>query len=111
MAWTLTDLPPKPVLLLIELPRPPQIDVGDMLVIHTDFAALDAPLLARYRPEHIACPLVADQFDAVQLALRLSQLGYSGWLTVIGPALPDRRMVAAELAAAAPGMRIAITTG
>lgn len=116
MAWDRTGsgIPAAQVLLLVGLDAPPEggaaAETG-WTVAKTAYDGLDAPLLARLRPEHIACPLVAPQFDAVQLAQRLARLGFTGRLTVLAPALPDRRMVAAELAAAAPGIRIVIATG
>lgn len=70
-------------------------------------SALNSALLYVLRPDHVVCPLVALDFDAMQLAARLRVIGYGGRLTVVAD-VPDPAMIAQELAQAAPGIRILV---
>ena len=79
---------------------------GDWSVIHATYGAVSPDLLAQVRPDCVACPLLAADFDAAMLAQRLAECGFAGRLVVLTPALPDRRMVAREIASAAPGIRV-----
>ncbi len=78
--------------------------------LRVSLAALDAPLLARLLPERVVTPLVGDGFDALDVAERLSALGFRGRLEVLCPALPDRRLIRAEIAAACPGVELRFVT-
>lgn len=59
--------------------------------------ALDAVLLATLGAQKVFCPLVADGFDALAAALRLTQLGFDGTLVVLAPVLPNPKMVEREI--------------
>ena len=59
--------------------------------------ALDAVLLATLEARQVVCPLVAEGFDALAVALRLAQLGFRGPLMVLAPVLPNPRMVEREI--------------
>lgn len=61
------------------------------------FPSLDGALLDQLKPAGVAFALFASGFDAPQLIARLSELGFTGWVCVITPPLPDRRMVEREL--------------
>lgn len=97
------------VALLVGLATAPPL-LADWSVIHASYGAVSPVLLAQVRPDCVACPLLAAEFDAAQLAQRLEQIGFVGRLLVMAPALPDRRMVAREIASAAPGLRVEILT-
>jgi hypothetical protein len=104
------------ILVGLPLPRPPgprwsgpaQAVDGPRgaTVLRTTLAALDAPLLARVLPDRVVAPLMGDGFDALEVAERLEALGYRGRLEVVCPALPDRRLIRAEIAAACPGVEV-----
>jgi hypothetical protein len=61
------------------------------------FSGLDRDLLDHLKPAGIAFSLFPSGFDAPQLIERLNDLNYRGWVCVIAPELPDRRMVEREL--------------
>lgn len=68
--------------------------------------ALDAVLLATLGATRVFCPLVAGDFDALAVAARLAKIGYTGWLVVICPELPNPRMVEREIRHQGPGMKV-----
>lgn len=71
-------------------------DPGAALVL-TRYATLDATLLARVMPDMVLAPLFGSGFDILDLAQRLTTLGYRGPLRALAPALPDPEAVAREV--------------
>lgn len=105
--------PAPETLLLVDLPDLPRADAqlsGAAALYHTSFAAVDAVLLARLKPDRVICPLLSREFDASLLAQRLITAGFRGRLTVIAPRLPDSRMVQSELASEAPALTVELIT-
>lgn len=86
--WLVVDLGPT---LLARMPDP-----GAALVL-TRFATLDATLLARVMPDLVLAPLFGPGFDILDLAQRLTLLGYRGPLRALASALPDPEAVAREV--------------
>lgn len=86
----------------VRLPGRPAAEVA----VHTTLAALDAGLMARILPERVVTPLLGEGFDALDVAERLAALGFRGRLEIAGPALPDRRLIRAEIAAVCPGVEV-----
>ena len=68
--------------------------------------SLDAVLLATLGATRIFCPLVAGDFDALAVAMRLAKIGYTGWLVVLCPDLPNPRMVEREIRHHGPGVKV-----
>ena len=96
-----------PVALLVGLSGDVPL-TGGWRRVHATFGAVSPYLLAQVRPDCVACPLLGTDFDAATLAQRLARIGFAGRLIVVAPALPDSRMVAREIAAAAPGIEVDI---
>jgi hypothetical protein len=93
---------------LVGLDRlPAQLHSPGAQIRQVGISALNSALLYVLRPDHVVCPLVSLDFDAVQLATRLRVIGYGGRLTVVAD-VPDPSMIARELAEVAPGIRIAV---
>ena len=72
--------------------------------------ALDAVLLATLEARQVICPLVAEGFDALAVAVRLSQLGFKGPLVVLAPLLPNPRMVEREIRNQSGGIEVRVVT-
>lgn len=70
--------------------------------------AVTAVLLAQLLPDMVIAPLIWGGGDATDLAERLEGIGFSGLLVVVAPPLPDPGLVARELKAGAPGLRILV---
>ncbi|SFR39797.1 hypothetical protein SAMN04488005_1412 [Yoonia tamlensis] len=75
----------------------------DGLEFHA-FDALGVELLAETAPETIFSPLIADTFDAYDLAQFLGDCGFSGRYCAISNPLPDRDAVIAEVKRRAPAL-------
>lgn len=72
--------------------------------------ALDAVLLATLGAKRVFCPLVAGGFDALSVALRLSQLDFGGTLVVLAPVLPNPKMVEREIRNQSGGVQVQVVT-
>jgi hypothetical protein len=71
-------------------------------------APLDAALLARVAPQAVAFPLMGRTHDATQVLGVLDACGFGGEAIILAPPLPNRGMVARELAACAPRVRLTL---
>ena len=80
-------------------------------VFVTAFEALDAALLARHRPRVVLAGALSRGFDALDLALRLSELGFRGRLVILAGGLARPELVVRELAAACPALDVAVIAG
>ncbi len=79
---------------------PPQID-GFHFV---GFQDITPDYLADLNPEVILSALMADQFDALDLARKLSDAGFQGRYRAVTVDIPNPRAVMAEVRAVAPGI-------
>ncbi len=70
------------------------------------FALIHAALAKAPLAECVISPLVADQFDALDLAAELGRADYAGTYKVIIPALPQPEIIRRELAQAASGVKV-----
>ena len=68
------------------------------------FSDLDGPLLQAVHPDMIVSALIGDHFDAVDVARRLSELGYCGPYRALSTPLPRPAIVMSEVRSAAPGL-------
>ena len=68
------------------------------------FSDLDGPLLEALRPDMILSALIGEDFDAVEVARRLSELGYQGPYRAMSTPLPRPALVKSEVRSAAPGL-------
>lgn len=71
------------------------------------YRAITSALLYLLKPDHVVCPLVAEDIDAAQLIARLQMTGYGGRLTVLAT-VPDPAMIEAELQALAPDIPVRV---
>lgn len=87
---------------------PDQMDHGDALHLSQtyDFMSFDDLSCGVDLTAQVISPLMADQFDAGDVATALRQRGYKGELIVMTPPLPRPEMVQRELAQMAPDMSI-----
>jgi hypothetical protein len=72
-----------------------------------EFIAIDglnADVIAQISPETILSPLIADTFDAFEVAAVLSDCAFRGRYCAISNPLPDRDAIIAEVATRAPGI-------
>ncbi|KJZ20144.1 hypothetical protein [Loktanella sp. S4079] len=72
--------------------------------------ALCAETIAKISPDTILSPLVADTFDALDVAETLHQIGFQGQYCVVADPLPNKKAIIAEVNAKAPGLRFDILT-
>lgn len=60
-------------------------------------------VLTGYAPRLVIAPMIGAGYDCVELARRLSDLGYRGALRALGPVLPMPHLVLAEVAEVTQG--------
>ena len=77
-------------------------------MVTAGLVGLTGALLALYRPEAVACPLFARDFDATMVADRLRSLGFRGHLLVTARGLPNPAVIAAELSRIAPDLTVEV---
>ena len=69
-----------------------------------EFEDLEAGLLLDAMPDMVVSPLIGQDFDAMDVARRLAQLGYRGPYRALTAPLPRPGLVKAEVMADAPGL-------
>lgn len=74
-------------------------------IVSVGFDAITAALLTREQPDCILAPLVIGTLDILDIAERLTALGYRGLLLAVTPPLPNPRLVTAEVRAACPNLQ------
>ena len=80
-------------------------DLPDLDGFHfVDFADVTGDLLDRLRPDVVLSALMAEGFDALDLAATLAALSYRGAYRSIGVDLPNPAAIRREVMAAAPGL-------
>ena len=67
-------------------------------------AALDAVLLARLNPGIILSPLVADEFDAVDIAVKLISIGFAGKYRAITDQALNATLIRKEIRSLSPAL-------
>lgn len=77
-------------------------------IILTSFADLSRELLDRVKPRLVLSPLLARDFDCIDLAQMLFTLGFAGQYRVVSSDLPDPRVVVAEIRGLCPGLDFGI---
>jgi hypothetical protein len=101
---------------VVSLSKPKAMVIGDVArwraqgmnvapVDGLEFIAIDglcAATLSRIAPETILSPLIADTFDAYEVAQLLSAYGYKGRYCAISDPLPDCNAVISEVTEHAP---------
>lgn len=89
----------------LRLGRAPPSITGFVFI---DFADLTGCTIARVSPRIVLSPLVVGQHDAVDIARKLVQCGFTGLYRVVTDGLPRPDLVIAEVAQAAPGLDFAV---
>lgn len=74
-----------------------------------DYTEISLDLIERGLSRVVA-PLTTKEFDAIDVARHLSELGFCGELQVLAPHLPRPEIVAREIEAAAKNIRIELIT-
>lgn len=77
-------------------------------IILASYGDLSRQLLERVRPKLVLSPLLARDFDCIDLAQMLHSLGFTGQYRVITSDLPDPRVVSAEIGQLCPGLDFAV---
>lgn len=73
-------------------------------IILASFNDLSQELLARMRPKLVLSPLLARDFDCIDLAQMLFALGFGGQYRVITGDIPNPMIVTAEIRSQCPGL-------
>lgn len=89
----------------------PGLPVGDGPLRILRFRDLDGARIAALGHATVVAPLIGPDFDAADLAARLAAHGFAGRLVLHAGAAPDPAMIAAELGAAHPCLRLAVLSG
>lgn len=77
---------------------------GDARFTYTSFSSLSPELMRNVQPEMVLSALVSNDFDAIDLARHLSDLGFQGSYRVIAQRVPDVAIIRAEVALVAPDL-------
>lgn len=73
-------------------------------IILASFSDLSQDLLARVRPKLVLSPLLARDFDCIDLAQMLFALGFGGQYRVVSSEVPNPLIVATEIRSLCPGL-------
>ncbi len=68
------------------------------------YAAVTRVLMAEISPEVVLSALIGPDFDAIDLARKLCDMGFAGRYRAVTRRLPNSRAVVAEVRAMAPGL-------
>ena len=74
------------------------------VVVNARFDALSAGLLAEVRPDCVLAPLFGIECDLMDVAARLTRLGFRGLLLGMTGPLPNPRVIKAEVRGANPDL-------
>ena len=77
-------------------------------VVHAHFDHLGPPLMARVLPDIVLAPLIAPRWDILDLAARLSDVGYTGLLVARSRPLPSTALVLHEIRGLFPELAVMI---
>jgi len=70
------------------------------------FTLIHAVLACVPWTDRVVSPLVADQFDAMDMARQLALTGYQGTYTVVVPPLPRPEIIRLEIQQICPGIHV-----
>ncbi|MGJ8587075.1 MAG: hypothetical protein ACSHXW_02890 [Yoonia sp.] len=70
----------------------------------TDLDGLTSELLSEIDPDLILSPLFGGNFDVIDVAQRLTELGYEGRYRAISENMPDSEMIRREVCAQSEGL-------
>lgn len=74
-----------------------RIDASLTEFLFVDIATLSADLVNEIQPDIVLSPLIANNFDAVDVAMRLVDLQFQGKYRAIASDLPDASMICKEI--------------
>lgn len=77
---------------------------SDHHVVYVDFQDVCRDLMHRVSPRLVVSPILARNFDCVDLAELLGRLRYAGRYRAFGPQLPDPRMITREVRSLVPAL-------
>ena len=77
-------------------------------IILASFSDLSQDLVSRIRPKLVLSPLLARDFDCIDLAQMLHVLGFAGQYRVISENVPDPAIVKTEIKSMCPGLDFGI---
>jgi hypothetical protein len=83
---------------------------NDGHLVFAEFHQVTAELLSRLSPPLILSPLLARNFDCIDLAEVLWSLGYRGRYRAIDPSLPNPALIRREVRMLVPGLDFDVTT-
>ena len=77
---------------------------SDQNVVYADFHEVGPDLIQRVAPRLVVSPILARNFDCVDLAELLGRLRYAGRYRAFGPQLPDPGMITREVRSLVPAL-------
>ena len=76
----------------------------------SEFSSLTAPVFANMAPTIVLSPLVGDNFDVIDVAIRLTELKYGGRYRAIAEDVPNEDMIRKEVRTHAPDLDFDLLT-
>lgn len=73
-------------------------------IAYIAFCDLDQETLTKHAPAIILSPLIADTFDVLDIATRLSELRFAGRYRALSTGNSDAKLIKAEVLATAPDL-------
>ena len=80
-------------------------------VVFVSFEEVTERLILLHMPSVVVSPVLARRFDCIDLAMRLSQIGFTGAYRAVARDLPMPALVEREVRQACPILDFAIVTG
>lgn len=77
---------------------------SDQNIVYVDFHDVCHDLIHRVAPRLVVSPILARNFDCVDLAELLGRLRYAGRYRAFGPQLPDPNMIMREVRSLVPAL-------
>lgn len=71
---------------------------------YVDVCDLSPEVIKTLRPEVVMSPLVVREFDVIDIARRLVEIGFAGRYRAVVQKIPDISLIAADVRAVAPAL-------
>lgn len=85
-------------------PRKIDINLTTQKIVFANFSEISTKMLRLIRPDVVLSTLIGDHFDAMDLAVKLKNIGFSGRYRAVTLGLPDPDLIRSEVHFMAPDL-------
>lgn len=91
---------------ILSLENRPEPDLSEPTTAFADFSEVTGELVEALEPQVVVSSVLGRNFDCVDLAERLADIGFRGCYRVIGHGLPQPDLVLREIRSLFPSLRV-----